>query len=310
MLPTLAWLIARRPQVLRLLPIALPAFVLGALPAIVYNVGTGAKSLDVPTIPMSGSYLDRVQKFFDVGLPMFLGVKVPYVNDWTTPGAVAVYLIVLGAIGVGLSIVVRKHARSPVALLVLIAVAYPFIFAISPYSAYIREPRYIYFFAAPGSLLLAYGLRRNLSRIAWGALSCVLCVVSMNTLLNWPEKYGNKDLASENLDALISSLNSHNEHYVFGDYWVAYRLSLVTDEHVIAAPTIGDRENELLDNIDRQNVNSVYVVFSDTRTNRLLPQNLDARRIAFTREDIGRLSVYRLDREQLPAAFDRDIFLP
>src|SRR5207245_2555987 len=42
------------------------------------------------------------------------------------------------------------------------------------------------------------------------------------------------------LSPLLETLHAHHVDRVFADYWLAYRLSFETDEHIIATPNRGE----------------------------------------------------------------------
>jgi len=80
--PAGAYLLVRRPALLRLLWAAVPPFLVGAAPWIRYNLVNDFASLVQPGAPEASTYLERLAGFFTTGLPLALGARSPYVQAW------------------------------------------------------------------------------------------------------------------------------------------------------------------------------------------------------------------------------------
>ena len=81
--PALVWLLWRRPSVVRLVPVALPGFVIGIAPWLAWNLRNSWLSLDLsPVASEQSTFVDRVVNLFHYVLPTWLGLRVPFSLDW------------------------------------------------------------------------------------------------------------------------------------------------------------------------------------------------------------------------------------
>jgi hypothetical protein len=224
----------------RYLPVLGVMALLGAAPWIRYNLAYHWASFQfAPQPAVAGGYLGRVRQFFQIALPMALGVRVPFTRAWVLGAlGVTVVVLVLALFAVG---AFRLPARAR--LLVLLAVVYPFLFAYSPYSWYVDHPRYLLFLAPTAAMLLGAAMPRRLlggavaggiglGLIALGAFGLAAMSSSGKTA-----PYGPDVLVPANLGPLDQLLTRYHVRYAFADYWLAYRTTFETRETTIVSPT-------------------------------------------------------------------------
>lgn len=224
----------------RSLPVIGATALLGAAPWIRYNLIHHWVSFQfAPQPAVAGGYAGRLRQFFQIALPMALGLKVPYTRAW-----------VLGALGLGvfvalLALFVVGAFRLPPRgrLLVFLAAVYPFLFAYSPYSWYVDHPRYLLFLAPTAAVLLAAAMpRRALGGAVAGGIGVVLIALAAFGLaaMNSSGKtapYGPDVLVPANLAPLDQLLTRYGVRYAFADYWLAYRTTFETGETTLVSPT-------------------------------------------------------------------------
>lgn len=215
-------------------PLIVVGFVAGAAPWLVYNVRHDWRSLHLPGQATTGpnGYVDHLHGFFTVALPMALGLREPFTTDWVAPGAMALYVVALGALAWIAVDAVRR--RSPLLPLVAIAGAYPFLYALSPFSWYVATPKYMLFLLPVLCLLVAsvLGRQSRSSLIALGVALVVAVVgtvgiVRVNTAPGAPDA-----LVPTRLDGVGALLEANGVRHAFANYWVAYRVTFELSERV------------------------------------------------------------------------------
>lgn len=228
--PGLAWLAWRARRALRRgLVAATPAAAVGAGPWLAYNVETGWASLRLPEEP-GQSYLLHLGAFFTRGIPVALGLVVD--DRWVVPVLFPiVYLAVVAAVGWGV-----WHRPGRVRPLVLLLLAYPFIFAAFPTPPYIAEGRYVLLLAPALWLLLAHwAAPARLAAI--GLVPIVfLSIANLHAIRDTSVPVA-PDVRMPNEDSeLLRLLEARGVTRLVGNYWIAYRVAFETGERVIATP--------------------------------------------------------------------------
>lgn len=228
--PAVLWLLLRHRCALRLLvTVGLPAAVVGAAPWLLFNLRHRFVSLDPPELAAgaSGTYVEHLQTFATKGLPVALGARLPWTEQWI-PGGKLLYGVALAVLFA--AIFVRRPPILPIALVVL-----PFVHAASPLSHYVGEGRYLVYYAPFLALSIAAVVRH---RVALPILVAALSVLTLSSLhrtegLNVPVSAGRA--VPESFTALIADLEHRNLRYVYAEYWVGYRLTFESDERIITA---------------------------------------------------------------------------
>lgn len=239
----LAWTGRRRlGEVGVTLAAAAPAAVLGALPWLWANAGTGLASLE----PAAGrtTFGDPLPVFFEYGLPMVLGLRAPITLAWELPAADLLYA---GAV-VGMALlVIAGPAR--LGLVRLTVATFPAVFALLPTTYYYGEPRYLDFLW-PLLALLAGSTLAHLPGVGRAvAITAVLAVtangVAGMTRLAGPPGEPFEDVSPEPVAPLVAALDDLGADHVFADYWVAYRLTWETGGRIVASPLTDVRDPAL-----------------------------------------------------------------
>ena len=235
-LPALAYLaIRRRQDVARIALYGLPLAVLGSLPWWISNVRHHWWSLNLD----SGQtpYFLRLRGFFSATLPMAVGLRETFTSRWLLGAALSgvIYVVVLAV----LAFLLWRNRGRNVAVLGVVAIAYPFLYAVSQATWIVDEPRYVVLLVPVLVLLLA----QVLHDLRWGAAAVALAVgVSVATLshLSSSRAYDQRAdglFVPHDLDPLVAALDARGITRVFADYWVAYRLDFATRERIVAAET-------------------------------------------------------------------------
>lgn len=226
--PALLWLAARAPGLLRRAHIALLGAVAGSAPWLLWSAAHHWASLQANVVAADNTYGSHLRHFFNPLLPEALGLRVPYSAEWIPSRVVGIvaYAALLGGFGV---LLWKRPPRME--LLLVVAVAYPFLFAVSPTSFYTGEPRYLYLLSPVLALLLAGVLATPVRQLGCLALVTALSVVALGRIdVDDPLNPRSR------LDPLIAVLDSRHVDRVFAPYRIAYRLTFDSNERIVATP--------------------------------------------------------------------------
>ncbi|HEX2295560.1 MAG TPA: hypothetical protein VHN37_09655, partial [Actinomycetota bacterium] len=291
--PTVAWLVVSRPQVVRLAPVALLGVVAGAAPWLVHNLRNDWAGLQAPPTGFPGNdYAYHVEIFFTEALPRALGLRLP--DDWLPPvGAQVVYVALLGLF-VYAAVRLRGNAR----LLVVVGLAYPFLFALSPFSWYVEHPRYLYFLAPVPALLLGRALAKVPAAAAVAAFAAVLALttvalasVNRDNRLIPPAPEIRSPLP---VTPLVEYLEEEEIEAAWATYWLAYRLTFESGEDVIVTPFPFSgivRNPEYADYV-RNHPSAAYVFLDESSTDDAFASALEGMGIGFERTEVEGFVVY------------------
>jgi 4-amino-4-deoxy-L-arabinose transferase-like glycosyltransferase len=233
LVPTLAWLAWRGGrEAWRLAPLAGAAAALGAMPWLVWNARHSWDSLVPSREGTDDTYLDHLVGFAASTFPTLLGARVPFSLDWVAGEAVG-RLVTLLALA-GLVWATRRRTRGTEPLLV-IAVAYPFLYAVSPYADLLTEPRYL-FLAAPILALLVAPLAVRAPELALAAaLALSLASLVPVERRDMPAPVVDRARVPADLGPALELMREHGIDRVSANYWIAYRVTFESDERIVAA---------------------------------------------------------------------------
>jgi hypothetical protein len=233
--PAALWLCVRRPRLLRDLPLVLGAAVVGALPWLVWNVRN--HWLSFHALPAGNSYTDRLVEFFASTLPTILGLRVPWSLAWVTGELVgrALTVAVLGLV-VWLAIRRREERLEP---LLAVAIAFPFLYALSPYAWVVNEPRYLTLLAPIAALLIVAPLSHDGLRAAVlvGATALTLAALVSIHRHDLSRSYDDGRLIPADVQPALRALEQRHATRVLAPFWVAYRLTFASGRRVVATST-------------------------------------------------------------------------
>jgi 4-amino-4-deoxy-L-arabinose transferase-like glycosyltransferase len=235
--PACAWLIWRRPAVLRGAGLVAVCALVAAAPWVVWNVEHELQSVRRPIPEAEDTYFDHLRTFFYATFPTALGIRAPFSLDWL-PGEVAGRalegLALLGFVW----LLVRRRGRREV--LLVVAVCYPFLQSLSPLAALNEEPRYLVLLAPVIALLLGE-LASQAAAGPWIALAVtgaasVIGLASMGDIRPPVPPVGTARVPAD-LGPALRVLERAGVDRVLAHYSIAYRISFETRERIIASST-------------------------------------------------------------------------
>ena len=245
--PAALWLAARRPRLLRDLPIVLAAAVVGALPWLVWNVRNQWGSFQA--LPAGNSYTSRVTEFFASTFPTLLGLRIPWSLEWI-PGEIVGRILTVAVVALALWLALRRRSERLEPLLV-IALAAPFLYALSPYAWIVDEPRYLTVFAPVAALLLSIPLARAPAAALGIAVALTLTVVALASIHRHDLTRVSQDgrPVPDEVGPALRVLEQRHATRAIAPFWVAYRLTFESDRRVVATAEShvrGDADDRLV----------------------------------------------------------------
>jgi 4-amino-4-deoxy-L-arabinose transferase-like glycosyltransferase len=237
-LPAVCWLAWRRPSVLRQAWIAVVCAALGASLWIREAVVNNLAPLRQGPEPGDDTYLDHLNTFFAADLPMALGLRIPFSLDWPAGELVARAVELVAVVAVVWAL--ARHRPRPWEPLAVIAVAYPFLFALAPVAAYNLEPRYLFLLSPIIALLGGLALARNTF------VAAAVCGVALLLSVSGLRSLADEDLLAAATGGVavpadagpaIDALRDAGVRHALASYWLAYRLTFESDEAVVVAST-------------------------------------------------------------------------
>lgn len=276
--PAAAWLAFRRPRALRLSWIAVPAALVGMSPWLVWNARNDWLSLHFTSVAGGDTtYLGRLGDLFRFTLPTWLGLRVPFSLDWLLGRGVGIVLLGLVAAGFGAALLRRPAGLEPLLVVVL---AFPFLYASSTFAYYVAEPRYLVLIGPVLALLGGWMLSR-LPFLAAGALVAAITALSLGGLMRMERQALYRPIAGDrrvpnDLTPLLRVLERGGADRVLANYWIAYRISFESRERIVATST-GFVRYEPHDRLVRSTPTRAYVFVRGARVERMQRPNLLAR---------------------------------
>ena len=237
-LPALLWLAWRRPRAFRLAPYAIAAGIVGAAPWLAWNAAHGGSAIFPPSLAGAHStYFGRFWSLFANVLPTWLGLRLPYSLDWLFPKALAIALLVAALLALAVAVARRTRGTEP---LLVVALAFPFLYAATRFTYFRAEPRYLVFLAPIPALLIGRAVAR---RPAVAAVALALAAaLSVYGLVRFERQGLYRSLAQDvrvpdDMGPLIRTLERAGATHVLANYWIAYRLDFESRERITATST-------------------------------------------------------------------------
>jgi 4-amino-4-deoxy-L-arabinose transferase-like glycosyltransferase len=292
--PAAGWILMARPRAIRWAPIAIPGFVVGAAPWIIWNLRNSWDSLD-STFETTEGYFDHLNRFWDEGIQVMLGLRKPYVLHFAIPHWHAAFLAVALAAGLSLFFVRRPGAR----YLAVALVAYPLVHALAPVANFTGEARYLYLYAPIVVLVIARAVRHP---VAIGLAFALMLSLSVRTLTTMPA--GVAGVASdlpvpERMGSLIRTLRAENIDAVTADYWIAYRLTFESREQIIATGIPSHRHKPFQDFVYNRS-RSAWVYVDNSIGDQRFTASLRDQGIPFRTVKTGGFAIHIPDRPVHP----------
>jgi len=273
-----AW--TQREHIIGLLPrvgVLLVAGGVGALPWLWANVNSGFESLKASAFgiaPQPTTYDSRLHLFFHYSLGMLFSLRDVFDGHWIggkTLG-VALLLVMLVVLGIALILGVIRGGRA-VAIAVG-TVAFPFVLPLSPGTWFWQTGRYIGYVVPLYVMVLAIGayatgrlvssriafadLREQISgvvsRLSFSVIGGFLAATALASFVLDPTPgvalsagWGDPNRPTAHS---IRALEKAGVSYGYANYWVAYRLDLLSHEHLKL--TVGKGEVDRWPALNRQ----------------------------------------------------------
>ena len=293
--PACLWLLLRKPGVVTRTPVMILGAVVGALPWLILNLRNHWYSLELsPPLVPDNTYINHVVGFFASGLPAALGLRISNSDRWVT-GEVAGWTLYAISLAAFIWLLWRRPKRTEI--LLLVALLYPFILAMSPFAWYYIDPRYLFFLMPIVALLfatLAHGFRSGMAVLLVGVIFSITGLVAMMTIVS-PDGPTETD-PPKNYGVLLEALEAHKIDRVYASYWMAYPITFLTNEEVVAASwghVRYDPYNELVENA----ANPSYVLVKGTPTAAALSDLLTSEGVSYRKLQAGEFVVYTPSRK-------------
>jgi hypothetical protein len=294
---------------------AVPTALLGAAPWLLWNVRRHFDSFHVPPQPASAPYLTRLGRFWTEGLPMALGLRVPYGSAWVKPWAQWAYPVVVVALAVAVVVRYRKTG----ALLVGTVGLYSVLYAVNPLTVHSADGRYVFLLAPVLALVVASAVvvgergRPGAPALAAPAsvapvasagvlltVALVLTGLQLSTIRNGATFYASDGMVPLDLTPLVRVLDSEHVRTAVADYAIAYRVDFETGERIVVAGAPYNRYQPYLDRLAAAAEPPAWIFVQGSTADGHFRQALDARQIRYRMRSAGRLAVYLLEEKYLP----------
>jgi 4-amino-4-deoxy-L-arabinose transferase-like glycosyltransferase len=223
--PASVWLVVNRPRIVRELWRAVPTGLLGVFPWLWANMHNGWGSLEQPTGTAKSTFWARLSGFFEALLPRLAGLRSQYLGGWyLQPLSGVVYAALMVA-----ALVALRRWKGERTLLLTVAIAYPFLFAVPRNSVFVDEPRYGMTLLPVLALCVGYGISRLLrapllSVAAVGLLAMVSLVSLRHVVVQTSDGQRYEVLRPLDTDELWPVLREQHITVAYADYWIGYRL--------------------------------------------------------------------------------------
>jgi hypothetical protein len=231
-LPVLGWLLWARRDLLRAWPVVLASAVVGGLPWLLGNARHDWYSFHPGR--NEGTWAHHAYNLVVSTLPEALGLRLAWSYEWLGGGVLGAILYVAILAGFAWLLVRRSPPLRP---LLLIAALFPIFYFVSPYTWLGSEPRYLTLVMPVFALLIAYAATTWVRAAAVLAVAAALSFGGMAEL----ERHHVAPVTSEgrpvptSIQPVLAALRSHDVHYAFASYWVAWRITFESDVHIVGA---------------------------------------------------------------------------
>jgi hypothetical protein len=231
-LPALGWLVWKRRDVVRGTPLVLAGAVVGALPWLLGNLRHDWYSLHPGA--NEGPWSSHLHNLVVSTLPEALGLRLAWSFEWL--GTPALAYLVYAALAAGfVYLLVRRPPR--LVPLLLIVVAMPVFYFISPYTWLQSEPRYLTLVVPVFALLIAWWLTTPWRAAVALAGALALTVAGLVEL----DRHDVVAFRTENvavpkdLQPVLTTLRDDHLGYAFASYWIAWRITFESGLQVVGA---------------------------------------------------------------------------
>jgi 4-amino-4-deoxy-L-arabinose transferase-like glycosyltransferase len=231
-LPALGWLIWGRRELLRRWPVVAGPALIGGLPWLLGNIRHDWYSFHPGR--NEGTWTHHIHNLAVSTLPEALGLRLPWSYAWL--GGPIVGGILYAALLAGFVVLLIRRSP-PLRPLLLVAGLFPVFYFASPYAWLGSEPRYLTLVMPVFALLIASAATTWLRGAAVLAVALALSFGGMEELARTHVS----PIVSEgrpvpaSIRPVLATLRTHDLHYAFASYWVAWRITFESDLSVIGA---------------------------------------------------------------------------
>ena len=247
-LPAAMWALgSARGSLTRLLPLGILGAVVGLLPWIIHAINTGVLTPSRSGAQPATTYLGRLRALADPVLPDFLGLSnsSPAIAPGLPSRAIAIVLVlaVLAAVwhrrrGLLALVALRESARKPIDLVLLAFIITPFLYAASPFTWYLAEPRYLftlYPLVAVGAAAGVMAVRMPQLRMAAAVTAVIGSAFLLGTAIDgsirangWLNAARIGGFFNEDLPQVATVLDQRRATAAYGNFWLAGPLQFTT----------------------------------------------------------------------------------
>jgi hypothetical protein len=265
--------------------VTITAALLGALPWLWANVRSHLASLKTSSFPgaaitrQNTGFGGRLHVFFDRSLPVDLDLRRLPTGTPVLGGGTGTLLAIVVFAVVGVAVVVCLLRRDRATAIGAGVLAFPFIYAAQPGTWYWEDGRYIIFLSPLLAIVLVAAIEpvARLVSSLWSsrpvvlghlAVGLTIAVVLVAGTLTWVT-YSRENAVTVSsfsanwgdpngpVDRAVSLLEAHGVRDGFADYWVAYKVDLLTRGAMTVTPAPGDVDrssalNAVVDHASRQ----------------------------------------------------------
>lgn len=254
-IPAALWALgSARGMLGRVLPWGIAGLVVGISPMLVHILRTGVILPTGTEAQPATTFLTRLGNFFDPVLPEFLGVSGTVTGP--DPGmparaiAVIALILVVGASwhrrrGLWDLVRLRQATRRPIDLILLGLLCTPVLYALSPFTWFTGEPRYIFTLypfaaiaAAAGLLAIPPGPFRMAATVTVLITATFLPSTALARALTGPGTIvatRSGAFYSEDLPAVAAVLRAEGAHTAYTNVWAAGPLQFATGGSVLVS---------------------------------------------------------------------------
>jgi Dolichyl-phosphate-mannose-protein mannosyltransferase len=240
---------------------------IGMLPWLWANAQSGFKSLKTSSFgapPQPITYHGRLSQFFHYSLGMLFSLRDIFDGKWLGGKRVGevLLILVLVALGAAMALAVIRGGRA-IAIVVAVIV-FPFVMAVSPATWYWQTGRYIGYVVPLYVMVLAVGafavervassrkraapprdtIGSTAGRFSLSVVGAFMIAMALLSFVKDPSPgvslsagWGDPNKPST---PVIRALEKGGVTYGYANYWVAYRLDLLTKEHLKITVGQGD----------------------------------------------------------------------
>jgi hypothetical protein len=255
----------------------------GSLPWLYTNAHSGFSSLRTGAFQVprgSPAYVGRLKTFFEYSFPMLLNLRNRGNGHWLWGETVGLVVLSLFLVVLAAALVMCALAGARALILALGVMLFPFLVVLSPTSWFWQDGRYVVFVVPMLVIVLVVGCaeaarrvtrargvaQRRISMGRWLASSLFAVVVAVG-ILNFGAFVNSLDTffaGWTNPDAptvrAISDLEASGIRYGYADYWVAYRMDLLSDGRLQITTAGADVDRwEALDAKVKRSLNTAWL---------------------------------------------------